>query len=81
VRKELTLIPWEVVEVDEQGWIVDLTEPRAMAQTPPFSIHARIAPWIRLNWWADGGNGDRYIFAGCLGKAGKMPLRCHVAVT
>jgi hypothetical protein len=28
-----------------------------------------------------GGNGDRYIFAGCLGKAGKMPLRCHVAVT
>ena len=25
--------------------------------------------------------GDRYISAGCLGKAGKMPLRCHVVVT
>ncbi len=41
-------------EVNEQGWVVDLTEPRAMTQTPPFSIDARIAPWLRLNWWADG---------------------------
>ena len=41
-------------EVNDRGWILELTEPRASAQTPPFAIDARIAPWLRLNWWANG---------------------------
>jgi hypothetical protein len=40
--------------VGEKGWEVELTEPRARLATPPFSIAARISPWLRLNWWAAG---------------------------
>lgn len=40
--------------VGDRGWEIDLEEPRAIAEAPPFSIDARIAPWIRINWWASG---------------------------
>lgn len=44
------------------GWGLELTEPRAILETPPFSIEARIAPWLRLNWWARGLEGaDCYV--------------------
>lgn len=41
-------------EVDEKGWIVDLTEPGAILQSPAFKLEAKNAPWLRLNWWAAG---------------------------
>jgi hypothetical protein len=39
---------------NDQGWVVQLTEPKALLQTPAFSITARSGPWLRLNWWAEG---------------------------
>jgi hypothetical protein len=41
-------------QVNDQGWVIQLTEPRAMLQTPAFELPARNAPWLRLNWWAEG---------------------------
>ncbi|MHB8523766.1 MAG: hypothetical protein ACYDH9_23845, partial [Limisphaerales bacterium] len=41
-------------EVNEKGWIIELTEPKAAAQTPAFEMPARNGPWLRLNWWAEG---------------------------
>ena len=41
-------------DISEKGWNVELTEPGAIATTPPVAIEARIAPQLRLNWWADG---------------------------
>jgi hypothetical protein len=41
-------------EIGEKGWSVELTEPRALATTPGFAVDARVAPWLRLNWWAAG---------------------------
>ncbi len=41
-------------EIGEKGWIVDLTEPGATLQTPPFNVDAKSGPWLRLNWWATG---------------------------
>jgi hypothetical protein len=41
-------------EINDRGWGLDLTEPGATAQTPAFKIDSRIAPWLRLNWWASG---------------------------
>ncbi len=38
----------------DRGWVIELTAPHATAQSPPFSINAAIAPWLRLNWWARG---------------------------
>jgi hypothetical protein len=43
--------------VNEKGWVVELTRARATAQTPAFAVDARIAPWLRLNWWAAGLDG------------------------
>ncbi len=43
-----------VGHVGPKGWEIELTERGATATTPPFSIDARIAPWLRLNWWASG---------------------------
>jgi hypothetical protein len=40
--------------VDEKGWVIQLTEPAAFARCPAFEIPASSAPWLRLNWWADG---------------------------
>lgn len=41
-------------EVNDKGWPVELTEPKALVQTPAFSMPARNGPWLRLNWWAQG---------------------------
>jgi len=41
-------------EVNDKGWVIELTEPKAMAQTPAFEMPARNGPWLRLNWWAEG---------------------------
>jgi hypothetical protein len=41
-------------DIHEKGWLIELTEPRAWAETPSFAIDARISPWLRLNWWATG---------------------------
>lgn len=39
-------------ETDDRGWRVELLEPGAIAQAPRIAVDARIAPWLRLNWWA-----------------------------
>src|SRR3954471_12363049 len=45
--------------INDRGWIIDLTEPEATIQTPPFAVEARVAPWLRLNWWtAELGQGN-----------------------
>ncbi len=41
-------------EVNERGWVLDLTEAGATLQTPAFETPARNGPWLRLNWWAEG---------------------------
>lgn len=41
-------------EVDAKGWVVELAEPGAILQSPPFKLEAYNAPWLRLNWWATG---------------------------
>lgn len=41
-------------EVNDKGWVIELTEPKALAQTPAFEMPARNGPWLRLNWWAEG---------------------------
>jgi hypothetical protein len=41
-------------DVDDRGWHLELVVPEATAETPPFALDARIAPWLRLNWWATG---------------------------
>ena len=41
-------------QVGEKGWEIELTEPQAVIQTPPFAVDARSGPWLRLNWWATG---------------------------
>jgi glycosyl hydrolase family 65 len=44
----------EGADLMDQGWAVELSSPGAVAQAPSISIDARIAPWLRLNWWARG---------------------------
>ncbi|MCX7428385.1 MAG: hypothetical protein NTW96_22490 [Planctomycetia bacterium] len=41
----------------EQGWPLELSTPGASIQSPPFAVESRIAPWLRLNWWAEGMDG------------------------
>lgn len=41
-------------EVNDKGWIIDLAEPEALLQSPAFTVEAKNAPWLRLNWWATG---------------------------
>jgi len=43
----------KAVGIDERGWVLELTESKAIAQTPPFELPARYGPWLRLNWWAE----------------------------
>ena len=40
--------------VNEQGWPIELLDADARAQTPPLEVPARVCPWLRLNWWAEG---------------------------
>lgn len=39
--------------VNDRGWQVEIARDAATLQPPPFAIEARIAPWLRLNWWAN----------------------------
>ncbi len=48
------LVGAEGGEVGDRGWGVHLTAPDAMLQSPAFAVAARVAPWLRLNWWAEG---------------------------
>jgi hypothetical protein len=41
-------------EVNDKGWVIELTESKALAQSPAFEMPARNGPWLRLNWWAEG---------------------------
>ena len=41
-------------DVNDRGWVVELTETGATLQTPPFKMDAKNGPWLRLNWWATG---------------------------
>ncbi len=50
---------WQLVRgrsegLGEKGWEIELAEPDAQAIAPAFSVAARVAPWLRLNWWASG---------------------------
>ena len=50
---------WQVTggkagEINEKGWVIELTEPKAIVQCPAFEMSARNGPWLRLNWWAEG---------------------------
>jgi hypothetical protein len=45
--------------VGDRGWDIELTEPRAWVQSPGFKIDSKIAPWLRLNWWATGLEGSK----------------------
>ena len=40
--------------LNAQGWPIELTAAGATAESPPFTVEARAAPWLRLNWWAQG---------------------------
>jgi hypothetical protein len=44
----------KAIEIDEQGWVLELTESKATAQSPAFELPARHGPWLRVNWWAEG---------------------------
>jgi hypothetical protein len=41
-------------DVNDQGWVIDLTEPKSIVQSPAFEMPARNGAWLRLNWWAEG---------------------------
>jgi hypothetical protein len=41
-------------DVNDKGWVIDLTEPHATIQAPACSVSSRAMPWLRLNWWAGG---------------------------
>jgi hypothetical protein len=41
-------------EIDERGWVIELSQPKATAQPPVFKLPAGYGPWLRLNWWAEG---------------------------
>jgi hypothetical protein len=49
-----TLVGGKRGEVNDKGWAVDLTEPRATLHIPGFAIPAKNSPWVRINWWASG---------------------------
>ncbi|MCA9263338.1 MAG: hypothetical protein KDA60_05795 [Planctomycetales bacterium] len=40
--------------IGSQGWELDLEATPATIESPRFAIDARIAPWLRLNWWSAG---------------------------
>lgn len=46
----------------DKGWVIELTDSGAVAESPPVAVEARAAPWLRLNWWAgDLGRSDCYV--------------------
>lgn len=40
--------------INDKGWVLELTEPRATTTRAGFTIAAKNSPWVRLNWWASG---------------------------
>jgi hypothetical protein len=40
--------------VNNKGWPIELTAADAVLHSPAFAVDASRAPWLRLNWWADG---------------------------
>jgi hypothetical protein len=40
--------------IDPKGWNVDVTDTHASIAHAGFTIDAKRAPWLRLNWWAAG---------------------------
>ncbi len=49
-----TLVGARGQAVNAKGWPIDLTAAGATIAPPPFAVEARAAPWLRLNWWANG---------------------------
>lgn len=45
--------------VSDKGWPIDLTASNASIRTPAIAVDARLAPWLRLNWWAEGLHGSQ----------------------
>lgn len=50
---------WQVTggkagEVNDKGWVIELTEPNAVLRSPMLEVSTRVSPWLRLNWWAEG---------------------------
>lgn len=41
-------------QIGPKGWALNFDKPNAVITTPAFSIDARSAPWLRINWWASG---------------------------
>lgn len=38
--------------VNDRGWQVVIDKESATLQPPEFAVDARMAPWLRFNWWA-----------------------------
>lgn len=43
--------------ITAKGYPLTLTGPHATAAPPAFKVPAKLAPWLRLNWWAAGLDG------------------------
>lgn len=41
-------------QINDKGWVIELTTKHATIATPGFAVNARLSPWLRLNWWAEG---------------------------
>jgi hypothetical protein len=49
-------------DVNDRGLAIELMERAATVQSPAFAMDAARAPWLRLNWWANGlGDAKCYI--------------------
>lgn len=49
-------------DVNDKGWVVELSDPHASIQSPSFALDCKKAPWLRINWWAAGlDNADCYV--------------------
>ncbi len=43
--------------IDDRGWPIEITAAggsTATIETPSFAVEAKVAPWLRLNWWSTG---------------------------
>ena len=48
--------------INDRGWLLEFNEPEATIESPAFAVEARVAPWLRLNWWAtDFGDANCYV--------------------
>ncbi len=37
--------------VNDRGWEIEISQKQATLEPPAFEVEARLAPWLRLNWW------------------------------